>query len=66
MFAPLYIYSYVTGALATVEAPRRNERGASFTEYVVLLAGIVAVVVAGVLVLQGLINGKLASITPLP
>ena len=49
MFTPLYIYSYVTGALSTLEAPRRNERGASFTEYVVLLAAIVAVVAAGVM-----------------
>jgi Flp pilus assembly pilin Flp len=63
MFAPLYIYSYVTGALATVEVPRRNEHGASFTEYVVLLAAIVAVVAAGVVLLGGKITAKLNGLT---
>jgi len=63
MFAPLYIYSYVTGALATLEAPRRNERGASFTEYVVLLAAIVAVVAAGVVLLGSKITAKLNGLT---
>lgn len=63
MFAPLYIYSYVTGALATVEVPRRNERGASFTEYVVLLAAIVAVVAAGVVLLGDKITAKITGLT---
>jgi Flp pilus assembly pilin Flp len=63
MFAPLYIYSYVTGALSTVKAPSRNERGASFTEYVVLLAAIVAVVAAGVVLLGSKITAKLNGLT---
>ena len=63
MFTPLYIYSYVNGALATVEASRRNERGASFTEYVVLLAAIVAVVAAGVLLLGSKITDKITGVT---
>ena len=42
MFAPLFVYSYLT---ASVAAPRRNERGASFTEYVVLLGVVVAMVI---------------------
>jgi Flp pilus assembly pilin Flp len=56
MFAPLYIYSYVTGAMATLPSPRRTERGASFTEYVVLIGGVVAVVLAGMLILGPKIN----------
>ena len=63
MFAPLYIYSYVTGTLATMEAPHRTERGASFTEYVVLLAAIVAVVAAGVVLLGSKITAKLNGMT---
>ena len=63
MFAPLYIYSYVTGVLATIEAPHRNERGASFTEYVVLLAAIVAVFAAGVVLLGSTITDKLTGLT---
>jgi Flp pilus assembly pilin Flp len=63
MFTPLYLYSYVTGALATLEGPRRNERGASFTEYVVLLAAIVAVVAAGVLLLGSKITDKITGLT---
>jgi Flp pilus assembly pilin Flp len=63
MFAPLYVYSYVTGVLATLEAPRRNERGASFTEYVVLLAAIVAVVAAGVILLGDKITAKITGLT---
>ncbi len=63
MFTPLYLYSYVTGALSTLEAPRRNERGASFTEYVVLLAAIVAVVAAGVLLLGSKITDRLTGLT---
>jgi Flp pilus assembly pilin Flp len=63
MFTPLYIYSYVAGALATVEVPRRNERGASFTEYVVLLAAIVAVVAAGVVLLGDKITARLTGLT---
>jgi Flp pilus assembly pilin Flp len=43
MFAPLYVYSYLTASVATA-ARRRDEKGASFTEYVVLLGVIVALV----------------------
>jgi len=42
MFAPLFVYSYLTASVATT---RRNERGASFTEYVVLLGVVVAMVI---------------------
>lgn len=44
MFAPLFMYSYLTATIATADR-RRNERGASFTEYVVLLGVVVALVV---------------------
>lgn len=63
MFTPLYLYSYVTGALSTLEVPRRNEHGASFTEYVVLLAAIVAVVAAGVILLGDKITAKITGLT---
>ena len=63
MFAPLYIYSYVTGVLSTLEVPKRSERGASFTEYVVLLAAIVAVVAAGVILLGDKITAKITGLT---
>jgi Flp pilus assembly pilin Flp len=63
MFTPLYVYSYVTGALSTLEVPRHNERGASFTEYVVLLAAIVAVVAAGVILLGDKITAKITGLT---
>jgi len=63
MFAPMYLYSYVTGVLGTLEVPRRNERGASFTEYVVLLAAIVAVVAAGVVLLGDKITAKITGLT---
>jgi Flp pilus assembly pilin Flp len=43
--------------------PRRNERGASFTEYVVLLAAIVAVVAAGVVLLGDKITAKITGLT---
>lgn len=56
MFAPLFVYSYLTASFATAKRSH-NERGASFTEYVVLLAGIIAVVAAGVLLLKGKIEG---------
>ena len=59
MFAPLFVYSYLTAAASELKVRPRNERGASFTEYVVLLAAIVAVVTAGVIVLGDAINGKL-------
>jgi Flp pilus assembly pilin Flp len=49
--------------LGTLEAPRRNERGASFTEYVVLLAAIVAVVAAGVVLLGDKITAKITGLT---
>jgi Flp pilus assembly pilin Flp len=45
MFAPLFVYSYLTATMATRETHQRNERGAAFTEYVVLLAVVVAAVV---------------------
>jgi Flp pilus assembly pilin Flp len=45
MFAPLFVYSYLTATMATREESPRNERGAAFTEYVVLLAVVVAAVV---------------------
>jgi Flp pilus assembly pilin Flp len=63
MFTPLYIYSYVTGALSTAKAPSRDERGASFTEYVVLLAAIVAVVAAGVVLVGDKITAKITGLT---
>ena len=44
MFAPLFVYSYLTASIATADR-RHNERGASFTEYVVLLGVVVALVV---------------------
>lgn len=44
MFAPLFVYSYLTATVASVNR-RHNERGASFTEYVVLLGVVVALVV---------------------
>lgn len=44
MFAPLFVYSYLTASIATASR-RRDERGASFTEYVVLLGVVVALVV---------------------
>jgi len=62
MFAPLFVYSYLTATLATAER-RRNEQGASFTEYVVLLAAIVAVVAAGVVLLGAKITAKLNGLT---
>lgn len=58
MFAPLFVYSFITATLAGAKAPR-DERGASFTEYVVLLAAIVAVVTAGVIILNTSITAKL-------
>ena len=64
MFAPLFVYSYLTASAVELKARPRNERGASFTEYVVLLAAIVGVVAAGVIVLGDNITNKLNSVTP--
>lgn len=44
MFAPLFVYSYLTASIASASR-RHDERGASFTEYVVLLGVVVALVV---------------------
>ena len=63
MFAPLFVYSYLTATATELKARPRNERGASFTEYVVLLAAIVGVVTAGVVVLGGMITAKLGTVT---
>jgi Flp pilus assembly pilin Flp len=65
MFAPLFVYSYLTATMTNAKnaiAPR-DERGASFTEYVVLIGAIVVVVTAGVGLLAVKINGKVNGLT---
>lgn len=51
---PLYGLAWMSAFIATAKnQPRHDERGAAFTEYVVLLAVIVAVVVGLLWTLRG-------------
>lgn len=45
MWSPMYTISFVTSVLFQARTAR-EERGAAFTEYVVLVAAVVAVIVA--------------------
>ncbi|MET0822086.1 MAG: hypothetical protein ABWY58_14070 [Aeromicrobium sp.] len=45
MWSPMYTISFVTSVLFQARTTR-EERGAAFTEYVVLVAAVVAVIVA--------------------
>lgn len=55
MRTPLYGLAWLSAFVATAPSPkaRRDEKGAAFTEYVVLLAVIVAVVVGLLWTLRG-------------
>lgn len=59
MFAPLFVYSYLTATVASAKSHVRSERGASFTEYVVLIGAVVVVVAAGVTLLGTKITAKI-------
>ena len=59
MFAPLFvILNTLVGQVRT-----RDERGASFTEYVVLIGAIVLVVTAGVALLGTQITAKITGLS---
>ena len=67
MSAVLFIQQFVASVVTGTSPRTRDERGASFTEYVVLLALIVAIVVAVVggglqAALQGAIDGVAAQL----
>jgi Flp pilus assembly pilin Flp len=63
MCTPLYGLAWLSALIATGRDPhRRDEKGAAFTEYVVLLAVIVAVVVGLLWTLRAPLENAIAGI----